>query len=356
MKQDTSRTLFKSVKTTFPEAKFIKTLTGGLSNDSMVIEVNGKKLVAKSLKTDGSVSLSINSAKEIVKLSEYLRYGEYVNTPIVEVINDIEYQEFIEGTTLTNETIPKYLHEIAKVLANLHFRTLATMPEHSEKRYFNATRMLGEYVNTYFENFENLDPTYRSEVIETYRKEFRSIAEYNDLLTYMFSDIKSMCHNDALAANWIDDVNGHLHLIDHEYMCMNYPLFDLVSIIEECGLNKQQADKLISAYRFEILSLDWTTPEQHKYQLLLGDTEQVKIAIELLTYVQNSLWSMWAIVKAHSSDGTLLDPELIEWGKAKFKRLVPVNNASKANITTINMLMGLELIKFNETQTLSITK
>jgi thiamine kinase-like enzyme len=55
------------------------------------------------------------------------------------------------------------------------------------------------------------------------------------------------CHNDLLAANFIDD-GTRLHLIDYEYAGNNDPCFELGNIAGECGLSDDALAALVTAY------------------------------------------------------------------------------------------------------------
>jgi thiamine kinase-like enzyme len=55
------------------------------------------------------------------------------------------------------------------------------------------------------------------------------------------------CHNDLLAANFIDD-GARLHLIDYEYAGNNDPCFELGNIAGECALDSETLAALVTAY------------------------------------------------------------------------------------------------------------
>jgi thiamine kinase-like enzyme len=55
------------------------------------------------------------------------------------------------------------------------------------------------------------------------------------------------CHNDLLAANFIDD-GTRLWLIDYEYSGNNDPCFELGNIWSESNLHEEQLELLVSYY------------------------------------------------------------------------------------------------------------
>ena len=56
------------------------------------------------------------------------------------------------------------------------------------------------------------------------------------------------CHNDLLAANFIEN-GDRVWLIDYEYSGNNDPFFELGNIWRECGLSVEQLEELVTAYR-----------------------------------------------------------------------------------------------------------
>ena len=55
------------------------------------------------------------------------------------------------------------------------------------------------------------------------------------------------CHNDLLAANFIDD-GSRLWLVDWDYAGFNSPLFDLANLASHAGLDAEQEAWVLSTY------------------------------------------------------------------------------------------------------------
>ncbi len=58
----------------------------------------------------------------------------------------------------------------------------------------------------------------------------------------------SLCHNDLLPANWIDD-GRRLWLVDWEYAGIGHPLFDLANLAATCGLESDREPEILEVYR-----------------------------------------------------------------------------------------------------------
>lgn len=62
--------------------------------------------------------------------------------------------------------------------------------------------------------------------------------------------IPVLCHNDLLAANWLEDeASGRLWLVDWEYAGVGHPLFDLANLAANGGLSDEAEEALLRAYR-----------------------------------------------------------------------------------------------------------
>lgn len=59
---------------------------------------------------------------------------------------------------------------------------------------------------------------------------------------------RTLCHNDLLPANIIEDLTGRLVLIDWEYAAMGDPLYDLANLAYNCGLDCASEQQLLDAY------------------------------------------------------------------------------------------------------------
>ena len=105
------------------------------------------------------------------------------------------------------------------------------------------------------------------------------------------------CHNDLLAANFIDD-GRKVWIIDYEYSGNNDPYFELGNIWSECHLGLEQLEELVEAY-------DGTLSRSHLARARLWGL------------MSQYGWTLWASIQ----DGTsALDFDFWGWGMEKYLR------------------------------------
>ena len=143
--------------------------------------------------------------------------------------------EFIEAQTLADSDVREAaaLRRLAQVLRHLHGsrdslsgEMLYFCPFQTVRTYVGNARELGarlpETIDSVLE-----DMIWLSEEISPFRP--------------------ALCHNDVLAANILDD-GDRLWLVDWEYGGMGNPLFDLAGVCGNCGLEREEEVRLLSAY------------------------------------------------------------------------------------------------------------
>jgi thiamine kinase-like enzyme len=107
------------------------------------------------------------------------------------------------------------------------------------------------------------------------------------------------CHNDLLAANFIDD-GDHLWLIDYEYSGNNETSFELGNIWSEADLTLEQLDELITAYD--------------------GGLARHRVArARLWGLMAKYGWTLWASIQSATSE---FDFDFWSWGLEKYERAV----------------------------------
>ena len=143
--------------------------------------------------------------------------------------------DFIEGSTLGDSDVREAatLRRLAQVLRQLHEsrdglsgEMLYFCPFQTIRTYAGNARELGALLP------ENIDS-----VLEDIAWLAREVSPFRP----------SLCHNDVLAANILDD-GDHLWLVDWEYGGMGNPLFDLAGVCGNCGLEPRDEALLLSAY------------------------------------------------------------------------------------------------------------
>jgi thiamine kinase-like enzyme len=104
------------------------------------------------------------------------------------------------------------------------------------------------------------------------------------------------CHNDLLAANFIDD-GERIALIDYEYAGNNDPCFELGNIAAECGLPPDALADLVTAY--------------------YGRPRPSRVArARLFGLVSQYGWTLWGAIQHASSP---LDFDFWSWAMARFE-------------------------------------
>jgi thiamine kinase-like enzyme len=105
------------------------------------------------------------------------------------------------------------------------------------------------------------------------------------------------CHNDLLAANFIDD--GHMvWIIDYEYSGNNDPYFELGNLWSECHLPLDQLEELVEAYDGAL------TPSHVARARLWGLMSQYG-------------WTLWASIQDAVSTIAF---DFWSWGMEKYER------------------------------------
>jgi thiamine kinase-like enzyme len=106
------------------------------------------------------------------------------------------------------------------------------------------------------------------------------------------------CHNDLLAANFLEQADGRVRIIDYEYSGMNESSFELGNLVQEARLDREALAELVSAYD--------------------GRTDPVRVARAELWSVMSAFgWTLWGTIQAGASD---LDFDFYEWGLEKYER------------------------------------
>jgi thiamine kinase-like enzyme len=106
------------------------------------------------------------------------------------------------------------------------------------------------------------------------------------------------CHNDLLAANFLEQPDGGLRIIDYEYSGMNESSFELGNLVQEARLGRDALTELVTAYD--------------------GHADPVRVARAELWSVMSAFgWTLWGTIQAGASD---LDFDFYGWGVEKYER------------------------------------
>ncbi len=141
---------------------------------------------------------------------------------------------FIQGCTFNDEMVkqPDNLERIAKTLKQLHsFREIIGEPV-----YFSVFQT----INTYYSTANRLGVELPLDIKELMLK----VTQLADKMEPFYP---TLCHNDMVAANVIDD-KEQLWIVDWEYGGIGNSLFDLAGICANCSLTPEQESFFVSAY------------------------------------------------------------------------------------------------------------
>ncbi len=261
----------------------VEPLPGGLTNKNYKVATPDATYVVRHSAPSSTDELAVDRRAEYENSVRAAAAG--VGAPVVEFLPDdgILVIGFLEGETLSDE----------------HLQSSGVLPRVAE-----ACRRLHAgpaFVNR-FDMFE-LQPEYLARV---QRRGFRLPAGYlehagtvgriRNALAVRPVGLRP-CHNDLLAANFIDDGRA-VWIIDYEYSGNNDPYFELGNIWSECHLSLEQLAELVEAYD--------------------GAPSRSHLARSRLWGLMSQYgWTLWASIQ----DGTSsLDFDFWEWGLEKYER------------------------------------
>ena len=125
------------------------------------------------------------------------------------------------------------------------------------------------------------------QILDATRKLSRTIAPY----------IPTLCHNDMLPANVLDD-GQRVWIVDWEYAGMGHPLFDLAGFSVNCGYSEEQDAEFLVSYGGE-----FRRPDLYEFRVL-------KVASLLRD-------ALWGVVQTVVSD---LDVDYHEYARLHFEK------------------------------------
>jgi thiamine kinase-like enzyme len=261
----------------------IRALPGGLTNRNFRVTTPDGTFVAR-VSLPGGELLGINREHEYRNSVTAARAG--VGAPVIEYcpaagMAGVLVLGYLDGRTLTNADVaePGTLRRVAAACRRLHsggrfagdFDMFAI-----QRRYLDTARARG----------------------------VRIPAGYDDLAEQFLAARAALavrycgtvpCHNDLLAANFIDD-GEQVRLIDYEYAGNNDPCFELGNIWGECQLSPDALAELVSAY--------------------YGRPRPGKVArARLLGLAGKYGWTLWGAIQSAASP---LDFDFWSWAMERF--------------------------------------
>ena len=207
-------------------------LPGGLTNSNFKVSTAAGTYVAR-LSRPSSGLLAIDRDAEHLNSVAASRAG--IAPRVVDFVPEagLLLIEYIDGHTLEaadlrrDENVPAVAHACRRL--------------HRGPRFvsdFDMFRIRDRYLKTILENGFRLPDRYL---------EFTEKWTQVRTVLSMHAPATVPCHNDLLAANFIDD-GTRLWLIDYEYSGNNDPCFELGNIWSESNLHEEQLEPLVSYY------------------------------------------------------------------------------------------------------------
>jgi len=207
-------------------------LPGGLTNRNVKITTSDAVYVARCSDTSSNL-LGIDRDNEYFNSRAAERAG--VGAPVIDYRPDLGILliGYLEGTTLTSDDFsrPGVLAKVARGCRTLHggprfrndFDMFVLQPAYLKILQDNGFRLPSDYLE-YADHFESI----------------RAALADENLVTVP-------CHNDLLAANFVDD-GDRVWLIDYEYSGNNDPCFELGNIWRDNRLATEQLEELVTNY------------------------------------------------------------------------------------------------------------
>lgn len=206
-------------------AELIRALPGGPASSSFLLEVNGRRLVAR-IDTPAARELKLNRQSELEVLQAVSGTGIGPELVWANPGHGLLVCTYIEGPAADREEIgnPELLRGLASTLKRLH----ELPPCGPEFKPEQAARQYAESSGT-------LAAMQLADRVCQLAEELRE-----------GSTERALCHNDLVHSNIIK--GPPVRLIDWEYAAVGDPFFDLAVVIQHHQLSTAQRDVFLQAY------------------------------------------------------------------------------------------------------------
>lgn len=266
------------------EATSVRLLEGGITNRNYRVDLPGGAVVAR-LSDPGSSVLAID------RECEYLNSVGAAAAGAAPAVTDylpgqgVLVVAWVEGRTLTEADVaaPDQLERIASACRTLHSGADFAQP-------FNMFRIQRRYLDLVRERGYRIPPRYEEFEEQVARMKSAMAVAPESLVP---------CHNDLLAANFIDD-GQRVWLIDYEYSGNNEASFELGNIWSESTLEDELLQTLLGAYWGEV-------------------TPALIARARLWALMSKYGWTLWASIQEAVSP---IDFDYWSWGMEKYDRAV----------------------------------
>jgi len=256
----------------------ISELSGGLTNQNLLIETPEGKFVAR-ISSNKSELLSIDRESEYQ--NSMIAAEAEIGAPVFDYLSGqgLLVIGFIKGKTFSADDVSANLPRVAQACRTLHGAKPFV-------RDFNMFEIQKKYLSIVQERGYRIPENYLN---------FAGHVNQMHAAMKVLDEGTVPCNNDLLPGNFIDD-GEKIWLIDYEYSGNNDACFELGNIWAESFLDYEKLEELVTAYygadRPDKLARAWL-------QALLGKYG----------------WTMWASIQSSVSD---LDFDFWQWGMAKY--------------------------------------
>jgi len=261
----------------------VEPLPGGLTNRNYKITTPDGAYVLRHSNPSSSAELAVDRRAEYENSARAAAAG--VGAPVVDFLPDdgILVIGFLEGETLTDAHLqrPGVLARVAVTCRRLH----AGEPFVNR---FDMFELQADYLGRVRRRGFRLPPGYLDHT--------GTVARIRDALA-LRPEAPRPCHNDLLAANFIDD-GRTVSIIDYEYSGNNDPYFELGNLWSECHLTLDQLEELIEVY-------DGAPSRSHLARARLWGL------------MSQFGWTLWASIQDATSP---LEFDFWSWGMEKYER------------------------------------
>ena len=278
-------------------------LVGGLTNRIYRVDVDGAAYVVR-IPGEGTEWLAIDRANELHNTRSAAAAG--VSPRVVHHLPDVNVLvlEFIHGETLTVPAMqrPGMPTQIARVLKQLHAGPRFL-------REFNMFRLTRHYLRIAEEHHIRIPDDYLRSIPLVERIE----------AAFARRPVPTVpCHNDLLAANFLDD-GRRLWLIDFEYSGNNDATFELGNTCQEQQFDEPRVAEMCAAY--------------------FGDALPDKLSRMKLNMIMSDVgWSLWAAIQAAVST---IEFDFWGWAVERWDR-------ARAGMNSADFARWLEVLETSE--------
>jgi len=261
----------------------ISPLSGGLTNENYLVELEGTKYVMR-LPGKSTELLSIDRENEVFNTMAAASTG--IGPRVLEHVPgvDVMVLEFIPGPTMSAKTLqsPRMMARMAQSFHRLH-----AAPRFLHD--FNMFRLIDQYLRIVDENGVPIPDGYRDWLPNVGQIE-RAVG--------VAGLVEVPCHNDLLCENFIDD-GAALRIVDYELSGNNDPCFDLGNTAQEAEFDQEMRATLCEAY--------------------FGNRDPRQLArMNLFALMSDIGWTLWGAIQAKIStlDFDFTDYYTTRWNRA----------------------------------------